>query len=208
MRKSFFVMILIVAGSLWAEEKTVEIEYFSNGKNIRLEVSSVYVTRGEFESFFGPPFTGEPLPDDYVLTEELAGMIITDISWGGAISFCNKLSESKNLEPFYVKKENNYDPINVEVNFQANGYRLLTEKEWLILIDDHGHEIGNRGEGFKEFLWDDFTGEVIEEPYSNTSNYNRLLRDIDDLVFRRGAPAYDRHGYSPETTFRVARRIN
>ncbi|NUM72709.1 MAG: SUMF1/EgtB/PvdO family nonheme iron enzyme, partial [Ignavibacteriaceae bacterium] len=72
-------------------------------------------------------FKGEDLPVD-------------NVSWYDAILFCNKLSEYYGLEKVYSLKVNKKDVNNlskydkkkwvVEINRNANGYRLPTEAEW------------------------------------------------------------------------------
>ena len=46
-----------------------------------------------------------------------------EITWYGAVAFCNYLSETEGLTPCY-------DLSNWSCNFSANGYRLPTEAEW------------------------------------------------------------------------------
>ena len=47
------------------------------------------------------------------------------ISWYDAVRFCNKLSESEELEPCYI-----INGSKVTCDFTKNGYRLPTEAEW------------------------------------------------------------------------------
>ena len=50
---------------------------------------------------------------------------VVEVSWYGAIAYCNWLSESQRLSPVYTIKGDQ-----VTANWQANGYRLPTEAEW------------------------------------------------------------------------------
>ncbi|MCK9476927.1 MAG: SUMF1/EgtB/PvdO family nonheme iron enzyme, partial [Candidatus Muirbacterium halophilum] len=47
------------------------------------------------------------------------------VKWNEAIEFCNALSWSKNLKERYVLNQNNID-----IDYNANGFRLPTEAEW------------------------------------------------------------------------------
>lgn len=48
-----------------------------------------------------------------------------NISWLDAVLFCNKLSETLNLMPYYQLENEE-----VKINEAANGYRLPTDAEW------------------------------------------------------------------------------
>ena len=50
---------------------------------------------------------------------------VEQVSWFDCVKFCNKLSESKGLEPVYT-----IDDTNVTCDWEVKGYRLLTEAEW------------------------------------------------------------------------------
>ncbi|MCB0838014.1 MAG: formylglycine-generating enzyme family protein [Bacteroidetes bacterium] len=54
---------------------------------------------------------------------------VTCISWFDAVEYCNWLSEKHGLEKCYNIEKKTYS-INVECNWEANGYRLPTEAEW------------------------------------------------------------------------------
>lgn len=65
---------------------------------------------------------------------------VYNISWYEAVEFCNKLSEANGLEPYYIIDADDKDDDNisshdemkweVEVNSNANGFRLPTEAQW------------------------------------------------------------------------------
>lgn len=65
---------------------------------------------------------------------------IYGISWYDAITFCNKLSNWHCLDEYYIIDSTKIDPFNksttdtirwkVDINIEANGYRLPTEAEW------------------------------------------------------------------------------
>lgn len=65
---------------------------------------------------------------------------VYNISWYQAVEFCNRLSEASGLEPYYRINSDSRDDDNVsqyddlkwevEVNKNANGFRLPTEAQW------------------------------------------------------------------------------
>ena len=50
---------------------------------------------------------------------------VEEVSWFDCVAFCNKLSEQEGKQPVYT-----IDGKNVSCNWNANGYRLLSEAEW------------------------------------------------------------------------------
>jgi len=78
-------------------------------------ISKYEVTQKEFENIMGynsSKFKGEKKP-------------VESVSWYEAVKYCNLLSEKNGLTTCYsITNEN------VECDFSANGYRLLTEAEW------------------------------------------------------------------------------
>lgn len=67
-----------------------------------------------------------------------AGYPIGGIAWLDAVKWCNARSEMEGLTPVYyldeaheqILKEGDYDPLNYQVKWDADGYRLPTEAEW------------------------------------------------------------------------------
>lgn len=51
---------------------------------------------------------------------------VTSVSWQEAAAFCNWLSKTENLQPFYYSTRGKITGF----NSQADGYRLLSEAEW------------------------------------------------------------------------------
>jgi sulfatase modifying factor 1 len=63
---------------------------------------------------------------------------VENVNWYEAIMFCNKLSEMLGKRPYYgisnvntaTNNKNQIDSANIQINPNANGFRLPTEKEW------------------------------------------------------------------------------
>ena len=53
---------------------------------------------------------------------------VESVTWYACIEFCNALSTKKGLDPVYTLDATDYR--NVTCNWNANGFRLLTEAEW------------------------------------------------------------------------------
>lgn len=56
---------------------------------------------------------------------------VENVTWDDCINFCNKLSEIEGREVAYTREWNsNHTVMEVFCNWNANGYRLLSEAEW------------------------------------------------------------------------------
>jgi formylglycine-generating enzyme required for sulfatase activity len=160
---------------------------------------------------------------------------VEQVTWFDAVIFCNKLSQLLGKTPYYqisnIKYHDNNQNIesaDVEINQNANGFRLPTEKEW-----EYTAKAGtqnkwagcNTKDDLKNYAWFkensnkthpvknklqndwgfyDMSGNVNEwcwDKYSSTSAY-RVSRGgcwYDDASSLRSAA---RCGYSPDTRTR------
>lgn len=85
------------------------------------EIGQYEVTFEEYDLFCKA--TKRRLPDDEGWGRGKQPVI--NVSWFDAVEYCNWLSKQRGLEKVYVISGSR-----VEVNFNANGYRLPTEAEW------------------------------------------------------------------------------
>jgi formylglycine-generating enzyme required for sulfatase activity len=97
----------------------------------KVKLSSFYigkyeVTFDEFDLFCEA--TGYPKPDDGGFGRGKHPVI--NISWEGAIKYCNWLSSRFGLQKVYDYVEDSLGMIIKKVNWSANGFRLPTEAEW------------------------------------------------------------------------------
>jgi uncharacterized protein YjdB len=103
-------------------------------------MSKYQVTHAEFEAVMGfnPSYFLEEDPADYGLDiDNWDDCPIDSVSWYDALVYCNKMSEKAGLTPAYTLTDIGYysnpgtiGEATVEINWNANGYRLPTEAEW------------------------------------------------------------------------------
>lgn len=114
-------MVFIPAGRFWMGVETKEEAYYASPRH-QVEITRDFyvgkylVTQALWKSVMGnnkPSYRkGEENPVD-------------SVEWLDCIQFCNKLSKQENRKPVYTIRGQD-----VSGNWNADGYRLLTEAEW------------------------------------------------------------------------------
>ncbi len=89
-------------------------------------IAKYEVTFDEFDLFCNA--TGYEKPRDGGFGREKKPLI--NVSWEGAIKYCNWMSSRFNLEKVYELKIDSTGMKIKSVNWEANGFRLPTEAEW------------------------------------------------------------------------------
>ncbi|MBI9030409.1 SUMF1/EgtB/PvdO family nonheme iron enzyme [bacterium] len=111
---------------------------FNNGSsNVTVDeffMSKFEITQSDYESIMGLNPSENPWDFDY------DNHPVDNIFWLNAIIYCNRLSFQEGLTPCYNYNNEgtdpddwplSYDGANILCNFEANGYRLPTEMEWM-----------------------------------------------------------------------------
>jgi hypothetical protein len=132
---------------------------------------------------------------------------VSQITWYGAVVFCQLLSEMEGLQGCY-----NLDDWSCD--FSKNGYRLPTEKEWFQLDtrlknNESDRSLFERGSGQSgEWCWDYFTGFFL----AGKPGQFRAGREngLDAVIrFSRGQrKRFDMGKGSPSSTFRTFRTLS
>jgi len=139
--KTGMEMVLIPAGEfVMGDEKSENDERPAH----KVRISAFYIDKYEvtqkvYESLMGKnpaKFKGPDRP-------------VEQISWLGAVRFCNMRSAREGLTPCY-------DPQTLECNYQADGYRLPTETEWEYACragTTTRYSFGNNPGQLKQYAW-------------------------------------------------------
>jgi len=128
-------MVRIQGGTFTMGSPASEPGHDSDEAQHQVTVSSFYmgkyeVTQKEYKEIMGvnpSSFKRDNLP-------------VEQVTWYDAVEYCNKRSQKEGLTPAYTINKNQSDPNNtsnldtvkwtVNLNRNANGYRLPTEAEW------------------------------------------------------------------------------
>ncbi len=127
--------------AVWAEIEVtpemilVEGGTFSLGNSVDVTLSSFYI--GKYEVTQAEWNKVMPINQSYFKGDNLP---LERVNWYEAVTFCNALSVSEGLKPYYKIDKNTIDPNNTSVIDElmwtvtpirtSNGYRLPTEAEW------------------------------------------------------------------------------
>ncbi len=100
---------------------------------------------------------------------------VSQVSWLGAVEYCNKRSVSENLEPCYSingrTNPTDWSSGVVECNWQATGYRLPTEAEWEFAAKG--------GKQSRNYIY--CGSNVVSEVSWTSSNSNKRLQPVKML---------------------------
>ena len=119
-------------GALFAHSVTIGPFYISATELTNKEYAEFLTVKGN-QTQGGTPWynlTGrdsgiERSGNAYRAKEGMGDHPVVNVSWYGAIAYCNWLSTSRNLDPVYKMSGTS-----VTADWTANGYRLPTEAEW------------------------------------------------------------------------------
>lgn len=122
---------------------------------------------------------------------------VVNISWIEAIDFCNTLSSSLGLMPYYIiDKETEL----IHCNKEANGFRLPTEAEWqhACHADSHKYQYGN----IDDIAWhkdnSDNTIHCVGEKLPNDWGFYDMLGNVWEWCW----DLYDEKHYGSYRVFR------
>lgn len=207
------------------EEKIIKPEFIlidGNGKIRSFYISNIPVTQELYLKIMIEN------PSDNIRNKNP----VENVSWFEAILFCNKLSNLKNLSPYYTIESNKV----ISHNEKSKGYRLPTKREWIFAA-----VCGNQKEQYKfsgsndisEVGWFNCNSFLTTKPcgqkkpnskglYDMSGNIWEWTADIkDDTVFVCGGSAkstaeeceilkqgnfvYSAHTKNPFIGFRLAK---
>ncbi len=165
-----FIMATEGGDAIWYEELGGSDKFYElYGKQVKVStfyMSEKLITQAQWFEVIGTNPTTDQLGDDFC---------VENISWFDAVYFCNLLSKKEGLQPCYTKDGMSdvalwdYEPGKGKMlnggfscDFNANGYRLLTDAEWV-----HACPSYDEFERLDEWVWDTYkelTKDYEEDP--------------------------------------------
>ena len=103
---------------------------------------------------------------------------VEKVSWFDCVAFCNKLSKQEGKQPAYT-----IDGYDVSCNWDANGYRLLSEAEWEYAARGGEYHLYSGSNSLDEVAWYDANSEKETHPVGQKKPNGFGLHDMSGNVW-------------------------